>query len=94
MNGRKKGEIKVQLENHPEKKEVKRKSKTIKTFAKNENSLYQRRMKDFREGHNENKYLQRKKDMLAQRQEFIDKANEKHKQKMQKEDSPQKEHDR
>lgn len=43
-------------------------------------------MKEYRDGFNENKYIQRKKDILAQRQEVIEKAKARH----QKEDTPAK----
>lgn len=65
---------------------MKRKSKSIKTNAKNDNSIYEKRMKEYRDGLNENKYIQRKKDILAQRQEVIEKVKARH----QKEDTPAK----
>jgi len=49
----------------------------MKPFSKNDNSLYERRMKEFREASNENKYILKKKELLAQRQEAIEKAVEK-----------------
>lgn len=46
----------------------------MKPVSKNDNSLYEKRMKQFREASSENKYILKKKELLAQRQEAIEKA--------------------
>lgn len=52
-------------------------------------------MKEYREGLNENKYLQKKKEILAHRQEVTEKNQEKNnKNKVNRLESPLKEHDR
>ena len=37
-------------------------------ISRNDNSLYEKRMKQFREASTENKYIMKKKELLAQRQ--------------------------
>ena len=89
-NNKQKGEPRQGSESVPQKKPTKRKSKTIKTYLKNDNSIYQKKMKEYRDGPLENKYLQRKKEMLVQRQEAVDRIAEKNKAK-QRQNSPLKE---
>lgn len=46
----------------------------MKPVSKNDNSLYEKRMKQFRQASTENKYILKKKELLAQRQDAIEKA--------------------
>lgn len=63
------------MDGRDERRENKAKSKTIKTSNKNDN-LYEKRMKEYRDAASENKYLQKKKEIIAQKNEAIERAKQ------------------